>query len=109
MHTGILWQWIENTEEDNDGGRNCESECLNQDGSLSTDSDVEEDEPTLSTVTFKCIGVKRDDLYQEALASKLMQEGTNVPVLNPPTLTTRAQYPSNANWIKNWVCSEGIM
>ena len=32
----IVWQWIENTEEDNDGGQSCESECLNQDGSLST-------------------------------------------------------------------------
>ena len=85
----IVWQWIENTEEDNDGGQSCESECLNQDGSLSTDSDLEEDEPTLNTVTFKCIGVKRDDSYQEALkkVSKLMQEGTNVPVKLVPEPT----------------------
>ncbi len=56
------------------------AECLNQDGSLSTDSDLEEDEPTLNTVTFKCIGVKRDNACQEALkkVSKFMQEGTDV-------------------------------
>lgn len=78
----IVWQWVENNEEDDDGGQSCGSEHLNQDGSLSTDSDLEEDKPTLSTVTFKCIGVTRSDCYQEALkkASKLMQEGNSVPV-----------------------------
>ena len=86
----VVWQWVEY----NDSGHSCGSgsEGLNQDGSLSTESDLEEDEsmdPTLSTVTFKCIGVKRDDAYQEALkkVSKLMQEGTNVPVKLVPEPT----------------------
>ena len=40
--------------------------------SLSTDTDLEDEAPIeleLSTVTFKCIGVTRDPLYQEVLKS----------------------------------------
>ena len=85
----IVWQWIENTEEDNDGGQSCESECLNQDGSLSTDSDLEEDEPTLNTVTFKCVGSETRWFLSRGFkkVSKLMQEGTNVPTKLVPELT----------------------
>ena len=38
--------------------------------SLSTESDLEDKAPThLSTVTFKCVGVTRDPVYQAALSS----------------------------------------
>ena len=58
-----------------------QSECEDGDD-LSTDSDLNEDEDNLNTVTFKCIGVTRDTSYQDHLeaACTLLQQGIEVPV-----------------------------
>ena len=58
----------------------------------STDSDLEESDENddmVSTVAFKCIGVKRDDAYQDVLllASELMNKGERVPVKLVPEPT----------------------
>lgn len=66
-----------------------ENECdvgydTNEDETLSTDSDLadEQAEEEVSTVSSKCIGVKRDQSYQDVLgvACGLMKKGETVPV-----------------------------
>ena len=76
----VVWQWIDAVEDDD--GQCSGSQDLHQDGSLSTDSDIEEEEPTMTTATFKCIGVTRSPSYQEALkkANKMILEGNTVAV-----------------------------
>ena len=50
--------------------------------SLSTASNLDEEEPELSTVNFKCIGVTHDPTYQDCLktVSGLLQAGTTLSV-----------------------------
>ena len=55
----VVWQWEEKVDEEDDIEHCSEPDMLNQCGNLSTNSDVEENEPTLTTCTFKCIGVTR--------------------------------------------------
>ena len=76
----IVWQWSEWT--DDEGSKPSESPEPDPNESLSTASDLDEEEPELSTVTFKCIGVTRDPMYQDCLktVSGLLQAGTTVPV-----------------------------
>lgn len=80
----IVWSWVEQEEDEED--LETDAGYVQEEGeSLSTDSDLEDGAPIatqLSTVTFKCIGVTRDPVYQAALnsASKLLQEGLTVPV-----------------------------
>ncbi len=73
----ILWDWVDN-EADNVSSTKSSAES----NTLSSGNDVEEDEPILDTVTFKCIGVTRDSSYQDVLksASSLLREGKTVPV-----------------------------
>ena len=76
----IVWQWSLYTKEDSGSDTSdaeehtCKSAKYD---SLTTDSDVDEEAPVLSTVTFKCIGVTRDSSYQQALqkACKSVQDG----------------------------------
>ena len=81
----VIWQW-EWTEEDTcDGtlGSASQGDSLQQDGELSTDSDLTDtDNDTLDTVCCKCVGVTRDPSYQQALeaAYKQLQQGTIVDV-----------------------------
>ena len=49
------------------------------DETLSTDSDLEEENVGTDTVTFKCIGVTRDPSYQESVSVSL-KEGKHVLV-----------------------------
>lgn len=61
----VVWQWEEKADEEDDGeqcseddGEQCsEDDMLKECGSPSTESDAEEEKPTLTTCTFKCIGV----------------------------------------------------
>ena len=46
-----------------------DKELPSPDKTLSTDSDLEEEVPVTDTVAFKCIGVTRDNSYQDALKS----------------------------------------
>lgn len=78
----VVWRWIELHEED----ENPEADAgyiRGKGESLSMDIDLEDEAPVeleLSTVTFKCIGVTRNPLYQEALisANQLIQDGETV-------------------------------
>ena len=76
----IVWQWSEWA--DDKGSEPNESHEADLSESLSTASDLDEEEPELSTVTFKCIGVTRDSSYQKCLktVSGLLQAGTIVPI-----------------------------
>lgn len=78
----IVWRWVEQEEDEEDP--ETDAGYVQEEGeSLSTESDLEDGAPTeLSTVTFKCVGVTRDPVYQAALGSarKLIQEGLTVPV-----------------------------
>ena len=86
----VTWKWVEMADEED------ENECdagydANEDETLSTDSDLadEQAEEEVSTVTFKCIGVKRDQCYQDVLcvACELMKKGETVPVKLVPEPT----------------------
>ena len=72
----ILWDWVDNETDDVSSIKSSER------STLSSGSDVEEEEPISDTVTFKCIGVTRDSSYQDVLksASSLLREGKTVPV-----------------------------
>ena len=50
----VVWQWEEKKDEEDDVEQCSEPDVLDQCGDLSRDSDVEEEEPTLTTCTFKC-------------------------------------------------------
>lgn len=56
-----MWEWTD-TIEDDANGQSSTSDNMNQDGSLSKDSDLEAEEPTLTTATLECIGVTRSAL-----------------------------------------------
>ena len=87
----VVWQWEEKEEE-----QCSDRDILNQDGELSTESDLDEEPPTFSTCTFKCIGATRSASYQEALkeAHQLMHNGVTVPVKVVPEPTN--PYDSHA-------------
>ena len=72
------------------------SDVLSQDGSLSTESDLDSEDVTLDTVTFKCIGVTRNPSYQEVLkaVNELLRKGNNVPV--KPILEPTNPFDSHA-------------
>ena len=86
----VVWQWEKEEEQCSD------RDILNQDGELSTESDLDEEPPTFSTCTFKCIGATRSASYQEALkeAHQLMHNGVTVPVKVVPEPTN--PYDSHA-------------
>ena len=60
----IVWQWSEWA--DDKGSEPNELHEADLSESLSTASDLDEEEPELNTVTLKCIGVTRDSSYQIA-------------------------------------------
>lgn len=76
----IVWQW--NEWADDKGSEQDETHEPDLNESLSTASDLDEEEPELSIVTFKCIGVTRDSSYQNCLktVSELLQARITVPV-----------------------------
>jgi len=80
-----MYEWTDDIEEND----MCSSSgVLSQDGSLSTESDIDTEDITLDTVTFKCVGVTRDPSYQEVLklVNEQLQKGNDVhvkPVLEP--------------------------
>lgn len=83
----IMWQWIDSVDEEeqsnfSDGGG---------DDTLSTDSDINEDEEEreVENTVVKCIGVTRDVSYQDRLqkVNVLMQQGKEVPVKMVPEPT----------------------
>ena len=78
----VVWQWEEKLGEEDDVEQTTTRDILDQCGDLSTDSDMEEEEATLTTCTFKCIGVTRSHSYQEALkeVNKLIKDGNTVAV-----------------------------
>lgn len=78
----VVWQWEEKIDEEDDVEQCSEPDVLDQCGDLSTDSDAEEKEPTLTTCTLKCIGVTRSASYQETLkeVNKSIKDGNAVPV-----------------------------
>ena len=60
----VVWQWVDTVADDDDGlCSRSDDNIMNQDGSLSTDSELEDEEHTLTTATFKCIGITRSDSY----------------------------------------------
>lgn len=77
----LVWHWSKWTNDDQ-GSKPSESPEPDPNESLSTASNLDEEEPKLSTITFKCIGVTRDSMYQDCLktVSELLQAGTTVPV-----------------------------
>ena len=62
----ILWEWTDSRDGSINGG---DVDLSSPDETLSTDSDVEEEDVGTDTVTFKCIGVTRDPSYQDVLKS----------------------------------------
>ena len=66
----ILWEWT-----DRDGSINDDIDLLSPDETLSTDSDLNEED-------LKCIGVTRDPSHQAVLksVSTSLKEGKHVPV-----------------------------
>ena len=84
----VVWKWVELTEGSDDDDEQQESDAgyvANADETLSTDSKDKE----LPTVTFKCIGVKREQSYQDVLliACNLMKKGESEPVQLVPEPT----------------------
>ena len=70
----IAWKWVEIDEEDED---KCAAGYVENDNkTLSTEIDLEDEQAEVSTVTFKCIGVKHEQSYQDTLkiACELMME-----------------------------------
>lgn len=82
----IVWQWSEWT--DDEGSKPSESPEPDPNKSLSTAINLNEEEPELSTMTFKCVGVTRDPTCQDCLktVSGLLQAGTTAPVKVIPEL-----------------------
>ena len=60
----VVYEWTDDLEENEFNGS---PDVLSQDGSFSTESDIDSEDAPLDTVTFKCVGVTRDPSYQEIL------------------------------------------
>ena len=75
----ILWEWTDSRDGSINGG---DVDFSSPDETLSTDSDLEEEDVGTDTVTFKCIRVTRDPSYQDILksVSVSLKEGKHVPV-----------------------------
>ena len=85
----IAWKWVEIDEEEDEDKRDA-GYVENDNETLSTESDLEDEQAEeVSTVTFKCIGVKHEQSYQDALkiACELMNDGETVPVKLSPEPT----------------------
>ena len=89
----VVYEWTDDIEESEHGSS---SDVLSQDGSLSTESDIDTEDTILDTVTFKCVGVTRDPSYQQALkvVNEQLQKGNNVPV--KPVLEPTNPFDSHA-------------
>ena len=74
----IIWDWTDTA--DDDTGDN--SSVASSSNTISTESDLEEEESVSDSVVFKCIGVTRDSEYQDVLksVSELLRQGKTVPV-----------------------------